>query len=78
MTSVEAKLSLDDTEYKNRQKLTWLAEVDHAPLTPTVCVHFDHLITKGVLKPEDDFKDFVNHNSKVSKHIASLRAPTKF
>lgn len=66
VTSVEAKLSLDDTEYKNRQKLTWLAEVDHAPLTPTVCVHFDHLITKGVLKPEDDFKDFVNHNSKVT------------
>ena len=68
MTSVEARLSLEDTEYKNRQKLTWLAEAGHAPFTPAVCVHFEHLITKGVLKPDDNFKDYVNHNSKVRRH----------
>ena len=65
VTSIEAKLALDDTDYKNTKKLTWLAETSHAPFTPTVCVHFDHLITKGVLKPDEDFKDFVNRNSKV-------------
>lgn len=63
--SLEAKLSLSDTDYKNTPKVTWLAVTDHAPFTPTVCVVFDNLITKGVLKPEDDFKDFVNYNSKV-------------
>ena len=62
---MEARLELDNTDYKNTQKLTWLSDVDRAPLTPTVCVHFDHLITKGVLKPDEDFKDFVNWNSKV-------------
>lgn len=68
--SLEAKLSLSDTNYKNTPKVTWLAVTDHAPATPTVCVIFDHLITKGVLKPEDDFKDFVNYNSKVASIFA--------
>ena len=51
--------------FKDTVKLTWLAKTDKAPLTPTVCVHFDHIITKDVLKPQDDFKDYVNYNSKV-------------
>ena len=65
INGLEAKLALSDTDYKNTPKVTWLAETDHAPFTPTVCVIFDHLISKGVLKPEDNFKDFVNYNSKV-------------
>lgn len=68
MTAIEAKLSLDDVDYKNTLKLTWLADRSHAPFTPTVCVHFEHLITKGVLKPDENFKDFVNHNSKASPY----------
>lgn len=66
VTRIEAKLALEDADYKNTQKLTWLAETSHAPFTPTVCVHFDQLITKGVLKPDENFKDFVNYNSKAS------------
>ena len=72
MTGVEAQLNLEDTGYKDRQKLTWLAETDHAPFTPTVCIHFEHLITKGVLKPDDDFKDYVNYNSKVNMIVNSI------
>lgn len=34
-------------DYKNTPKLTWLANTERSPFTPTVCVHFDHLITKG-------------------------------
>ena len=67
INKVEARLNLENTDYKNTQKLTWLADTDHAPLTPTVCVHFEHLINKGVLKPDEDFKDFVNWNSKVGR-----------
>ncbi len=66
VTGLEAKLDLDNTDYKNTVKLTWLANTAKAPPTPTVCVHFEHLITKGVLKPEEDFKDYANRNSKVS------------
>ena len=66
MEKVRGQLDLDNKDYKDKQRLTWLAVGGHTPLaTPTVCVHFDHLITKGVLKPDEDFKNFVNWNSKV-------------
>ena len=65
MTGLDGQLDLDNTDYKNTPKLTWLADTPKATPTPTVCVHFEHLITKGVLKPDEDFKDFVNWNSKV-------------
>ena len=61
-----AELALGNTAFKNTQKLTWLAECGPAQTTPTICYHFDNLITKGVLKPEDDFKDYINYNSKVT------------
>ena len=75
VTAVEGALNLENTEYKDTLKLTWLAKTDHTPATPTVCVHFDNLITKGVLKPEENFKDFVNRNSKVRivKHFQSMQ-----
>ena len=66
VVSVEGQLALENTEFKNTQKLTWLAKCGPAQTTPTMCYHFDHIITKGVLKPEDDFKDFINYNSKVT------------
>ena len=46
--------------------MTWLAEVDKAPFVPVVCVHYDNLITKGVLDKSEDFKSFINKNSKVN------------
>lgn len=72
VTSVEGKLALDDTDYKNTPKLTWLAKVDAVAMTPTVIVHFDHLITKGVLKPDEDFKDYVNRDSMVTPLLLFL------
>lgn len=66
MESVEARLALDSTEYKNTQKLTWLPTTDHTQTTPTVCYHYDNIITKGVLKPDDDFKDYINEKSMVT------------
>ncbi len=65
MISLEAKLDLSNTDYKNTPKLTWLADTSNAPSTPTVCVHFENLITKGVLKPDEDFRDYANRDSKV-------------
>ena len=69
MTSLAARLALDNTDYKNTQKLTWLAVTDHAHTTPTVCYHYDNVITKGVLRPDDDFKDYLNPNSMVTMVI---------
>ncbi|XP_072436857.1 bifunctional glutamate/proline--tRNA ligase isoform X1 [Chiloscyllium punctatum] len=64
ITSLEAKLNLDNKDYKKTTKLTWLTEHSQAPLVPTVCVHYEHLINKAVIGKDEDFKDYVNRNSK--------------
>lgn len=63
---VKADLNLDNKDFKKTAKVTWLADTDECPLTPAVCVHFDHIITKGVLGKDENFKDFVNYDSKAS------------
>ena len=37
-----------------------------AAWTPTVCVYYDHIITKPVLEKTDDFKEFVDKNTETS------------
>jgi bifunctional glutamyl/prolyl-tRNA synthetase len=56
---------LEDKDYKKTPKLTWLAVTDRAPLTPCVCVNFDHIISKPVLAKDEDFKQFINQNTRV-------------
>ncbi|CAH1794306.1 unnamed protein product [Owenia fusiformis] len=63
--SVNADLDLCNKDFKKTVKLTWLAEIEPAPFVPAICQHFDHIITKPVLAKEDNFKDYVNRNSKV-------------
>ena len=62
VTKVKGKLNLDNTSFAGTAKLTWLADKN---TTPTILVHFEHLISKAILKPTDDFKDYINHNTKV-------------
>ncbi|KAM3930026.1 bifunctional glutamate/proline--tRNA ligase isoform 2-T2 [Leptodactylus fuscus] len=64
ITSLDAQLNLENKDYKKTTKITWLADTLRAPLTPTVCVNYDHLITKPVLGREEDFKQYVNRSSK--------------
>ncbi|KAH0622690.1 hypothetical protein JD844_025203 [Phrynosoma platyrhinos] len=64
VTSIDAKLNLENKDYKKTAKITWLAETPRAPLIPAVCVNYEHLITKPVLGKEEDFKQYVNRNSK--------------
>ena len=63
---VEATPNLDNKDFKKTLKVTWLAKVpdeSQADFTPTVCVHFDHIISKPVLDKNDEFKNFVNKNT---------------
>ncbi|NP_001121346.1 glutamyl-prolyl-tRNA synthetase 1 S homeolog [Xenopus laevis] len=62
--SLDAKLNLENKDYKKTTKITWLAETPKAPFIPTTCVNYDHLITKPVLGKEEDFKQYVNRSSK--------------
>ena len=53
-------------DFKKTTKLTWIAESSKAPLLPTIAVHFDDVISKPVLTKNDDFKDHINKDSKVT------------
>uniref|UniRef100_A0A2K5CJ23 Glutamyl-tRNA synthetase n=1 Tax=Aotus nancymaae TaxID=37293 RepID=A0A2K5CJ23_AOTNA len=62
--SLDAKLNLENKDYKKTTKITWLAETTHALPIPAICVTYEHLITKPVLGKDEDFKQYVNKNSK--------------
>ncbi|XP_056623093.1 bifunctional glutamate/proline--tRNA ligase isoform X2 [Triplophysa dalaica] len=69
ITSLDACLNLENTDFKKTTKITWIAETARAPLVPTVCVNYQHLITKPVLGKDDDFKSFINKNSKIEEKM---------
>ncbi|KAK6307648.1 hypothetical protein J4Q44_G00227960 [Coregonus suidteri] len=69
VTSLDGKLNLENKDYKKTTKITWLAETPRAPLLPTVCVNYQHLITKPVIGKEDDFKEHINKQSKLEEKM---------
>ncbi|XP_030642053.1 bifunctional glutamate/proline--tRNA ligase isoform X1 [Chanos chanos] len=69
VTSLEGRLNLENTDYKKTTKITWLTDTQRAPITPTICVTYQHLISKPVLGKDDDFKDYINKNSKVEEKM---------
>jgi bifunctional glutamyl/prolyl-tRNA synthetase len=69
ITSVDAKLNLENTDYKKTTKVTWLADSDKCSLTPAVAVKFDNIISKPILEKDDDFKQFINKNTRESEHL---------
>lgn len=64
IVSLDAKLNLENKDYKKTTKITWLAETPRALPIPAICVTYEHLITKPVLGKDEDFKQYVNKNSK--------------
>ncbi|KAH3856986.1 hypothetical protein DPMN_099583, partial [Dreissena polymorpha] len=64
ITSMDADLNLENTDYKKTQKITWLADTSAAEFTPTVCVHYEHIISKAIVGKDEDFKEFINRESK--------------
>ncbi|XP_077511678.1 glutamyl-prolyl-tRNA synthetase [Amblyomma americanum] len=65
VNKVLAEPNLDDKNYKNTLKVTWLAKTPSAPLVPCKCVFFDHILSKQVLGKDDDFKDFVRKETRL-------------
>ncbi|KAK2853483.1 hypothetical protein Q5P01_006144 [Channa striata] len=64
VTSMEARLNLDNKDYKKTTKITWLTNTDSAPLVSTICISYQPLISKAVITKDDDFKEYINKNSK--------------
>ena len=67
---IEAEPNIEDKDYKKTPKLTWLAVTAQAKMIPCVCVYFDHIISKPVLAKDEDFKQYINTNTRVKKKIS--------
>ncbi|XP_050079284.1 bifunctional glutamate/proline--tRNA ligase [Anopheles maculipalpis] len=62
--SVDATPNLDNKDYKKTLKLTWLCELPADQYTPTYCVYFEHIISKPVLGKDEDFKNYIGHQTR--------------
>ncbi|XP_031435623.1 bifunctional glutamate/proline--tRNA ligase isoform X1 [Clupea harengus] len=69
VSSLEGRLNLENTDFKKTTKITWLASTPKAPFVPAICVNYQHLISKPVLGKDDDFKTYINENSKVEEKM---------
>ncbi|XP_078132185.1 bifunctional glutamate/proline--tRNA ligase isoform X2 [Sander vitreus] len=67
--SMEARLNLENKDFKKTTKITWLADTNSAPLLPTICINYQPLISKAVLTKDDDFKEYINKNSKLEEKM---------
>ncbi|KAL3288091.1 hypothetical protein HHI36_002542 [Cryptolaemus montrouzieri] len=64
IVSVDAKLNLENKDYKKTVKLTFLCDTPKAKFTPTFCVYFDHIISKPLLGKDEDFKQYIGHETR--------------
>lgn len=70
---VIAQLNLENKDYKNTLKITWLAVPSNKDddddskinLIPCYAVYFEHIIRKPVLGKDDDFKNFIAKDTRV-------------
>ncbi|CAK9797250.1 Bifunctional glutamate/proline--tRNA ligase [Anthophora plagiata] len=73
ITRIMAELDLQNKDYKNTLKITWLAIPSQkndnngstANLIPCYAVYFNHIISKPVLGKDEDYKDFIAKDTRV-------------
>ncbi|KAI6207004.1 hypothetical protein M3Y94_00980000 [Aphelenchoides besseyi] len=63
ITTIEADLDLENTNYKKTLKATWLTDYEEDPNVVVEAHFYDHIITKPVLDKDEDFKGAVNRDS---------------
>uniref|UniRef100_A0A2A4J4S7 Bifunctional glutamate/proline--tRNA ligase n=1 Tax=Heliothis virescens TaxID=7102 RepID=A0A2A4J4S7_HELVI len=64
VTSIDATPNLDNKDYKKTLKLTWLADTPKSPTVEVYCVYFDHIISKPLLGKDEDFKQYIGHQTR--------------
>ncbi len=58
----------DDKNFKKTKKVTWLADTED--LVPLKILKYFDMLTKDRLDEEDNFEDFINHNSEKVEFLA--------
>lgn len=73
VVGVEAALNLENKDFKNTVKLTWIAQdsaksgsQSNSSLVPCYAVYFDHIISKPVLGKDEDFKNYIAKDTRVN------------
>lgn len=74
VVQVDASPNLDNKDFKNTLKLTWIcadapelkSKSPKSSAIPCYAVYFEHIMTKSILAKDDDFKDFVAKDTRVS------------
>nr|XP_049704789.1 bifunctional glutamate/proline--tRNA ligase isoform X9 [Helicoverpa armigera] len=64
VTSIDATPNLENKDYKKTLKLTWLADTPKSPTVEVYCVYFDHIISKPLLGKDEDFKQYIGHQTR--------------
>ncbi|KAM3962485.1 glutamyl-prolyl-tRNA synthetase [Aphomia sociella] len=64
VTSIDGTPNLDNKDYKKTLKLTWLADTTKSPTVEVYCVYFDHIISKPLLGKDEDFKQYIGHQTR--------------
>lgn len=60
----DVKLNLENKDYKKIIKIIWFVEIIYVFFVLVICVIYEYLIIKLVLGKDEDFKQYVNKNSK--------------
>ncbi|KAG7298123.1 hypothetical protein JYU34_018892 [Plutella xylostella] len=64
ITSIDGTPNLDNKDFKKTVKVTWLADTAKSPAVETYCVYFDHIISKPLLGKDEDFKQYIGHQTR--------------
>ena len=67
VVSINADLDLDNKDFKKTLKVTWIAE----PYVTIEAIRYDPVISKAVIGKEEEWKAYVNKDSKVGYFIFS-------
>ncbi|XP_045527430.1 bifunctional glutamate/proline--tRNA ligase isoform X2 [Pieris brassicae] len=62
--SVDGTPNLENKDYKKTLKITWLADTEKSPRLEVYCVYFDHIISKPLLGKDEDFKQYIGHQTR--------------
>lgn len=65
ITEIVADLDLENKDYKKTTKVTWLAEVKTEKSIPVRAAYYDHVISKAIIKQDEDWKQYINKDSVV-------------